>query len=113
MDRKRLAPPVVQGRTGETTRSGLQTATHPKSATLTKYIHTSIIANKEFEDHLAPQIRQVNLQGLVSLLFVEGKSWLLREGKGTDLGIRCLRLWSEEKVQQEGDVRKTNKTAWL
>lgn len=60
MDRKRLAPPAVQGRTGETARSGLQTATLPNPQTLTKYTHTSIIANKEFEDRLAPQIRRLN-----------------------------------------------------
>lgn len=98
MDRKRLAPPAVQGRTGETTK---QTATLPKSTTLTKHIHTSIIANKEFEDHLAPQIRRVNLQGLVSVLYVEGKIWLLREGKGTDLGIRCLRYGQRKKCSKK------------
>lgn len=86
---------------GETTKSGLQTATLPKSATLTKYIHTSIIANKESADHLALQIRQVNLQGLVSLLFVKGKSWLLREGKGTDVGIRCLRYGQRKKCSKK------------
>lgn len=43
-----------------------QAATVPRPETPTKYIHTSIIANKGFGEYPAPQVRRQSSQGLVS-----------------------------------------------